>query len=193
MRTRARVYRVLLWLYPPKYRREYGEPMLQHFTDRLRRGRDRHTWFRTARDLAVSVPYEHWESFMATSHLTRAAITVSVTGAAALTAVLLGVTIVGLILMLLLTWQLYAILQMRGRGPSTATWWHFLVGGAGLFATIFVVFALPWPESWRSQVPGDVAYYVVVVGIALALVLVAVGLVAGIARLIARSRGNAPA
>ena len=32
-----RMYRALLWAYPRQHRREYGEPMVQLFRDRMRR------------------------------------------------------------------------------------------------------------------------------------------------------------
>ena len=193
MRAQTRIFRVLLWLYPPRFRRDYGEPMLQLFTDRLRLGSGRGAWTRTARDLAVSVPYEYWESFMATSNVTRVTITVGVTAVAVVASILVGAITVGLLLMLLLAWQLYAILKMRGHHLSASKWWHFVLAGVGVFTVIFVVFALPWPQSWRSQVPGDLAFYVVMAGIALSIVLVALGVIAGIAQLAISRRASRPA
>ena len=145
-------------------------------------------WFRTARDLAISIPYEHWETFVTTNNITRAAVTATFTGAAVLATVLLGATIVGLLLILLLAWQLLSILRMRGHAVSSMKWWNFVLSGAGAFAAVFVVFALPWPESWRSQVPGDLAFIVVMAGISLSIVLVVVGILLGITQLATRRR-----
>jgi hypothetical protein len=66
---------------------------------------------------------------------------------------------------------------------------RFLLSGVGVFAAIFVIFALPWPESWRSKVPGDVAFFCVMGGIATAIVLVVTGLLMAIGRLTVRRRG----
>lgn len=192
MRTRTRAYRALLWLYPPRFRREYREPMLQLFDDLQRHRRARSVWIRIARDLVITVPFEYWEAFMAGTSATRTIVTVSVTAAAVAVAMVVGATLFGLLLMLLLAWQLYAVLKMRGGGVSSTQWSRFVVLGAGVFALIFVVFALPWPQSWRSEVPGELAYYVVLGGIALSIVLVLTGIALGIASL-ARRRSNRPA
>ena len=98
---------------------------------------------------------------------------------------------IGLLVLLLLAWELYAVLRMRGRGPvvDSRTWWHFVLAGVGVFVAIFVIFALPWPESWRSQVPGSLAFFCVIGGISLSIVLVATGVMMGIGRLALRRRG----
>ena len=41
-----RAYRALTRVYPPRFRREYGEPMVQSFTDRVRRDGARRAWGR---------------------------------------------------------------------------------------------------------------------------------------------------
>ena len=60
-----RVYRVLLLAYPSEYRREYGEPMVQLFRDRMRRdgGRFRTpvVWAQIISDLVCSAFREHVE------------------------------------------------------------------------------------------------------------------------------------
>lgn len=56
----ARVYALLLYLYPAAFRRDYGESMLQLFEDQCRvaRGAGGYAmlWLKTLRDLARSVP-----------------------------------------------------------------------------------------------------------------------------------------
>ena len=191
MRTRARLYRVLLWLYPPSFRREYREPMLQLFEDLHHHRRARTVWIRIARDVAVTLPFEYWEAFMASTSMTRTIITVSVTAAAVGVALVVGASFFGLLLMLLLAWQLYAVLKMRGTGISSTQWSRFVLAGAAVFGLIFVVFALPWPEAWRSEVPGDLAYFLVLWGIALSIVLVVTGTMLGIAHLARRHHRHA--
>jgi hypothetical protein len=59
----ARVYALLLHLYPTSFRREYGESMLQLFNDQRRAasgaGGTAMLWLKTLRDLALSVPAAH--------------------------------------------------------------------------------------------------------------------------------------
>jgi hypothetical protein len=186
---RARMYRVLIWLYPRRFRREYGTAMTQLYTD-LERARARHPFRRALAELALTIPYQYWEALMATTPMTRTAITVVFTAVIAITSIVVGATIVGLLVLLLLAWELYAVLRVRGHGVgrSSRTWWHFLLAGVGVFAAIFVVFALPWPESWRSEVPGELAFFCVMIGLSSSIVLVAAGVLMGIGRLAVRRR-----
>jgi Clp amino terminal domain, pathogenicity island component len=68
MTTSERIYRVLLKVYPKSYRREYGEPMMQHFRDQLRAASSANKllsfWFRTLLDLARTAPLRHLESWI---------------------------------------------------------------------------------------------------------------------------------
>jgi hypothetical protein len=190
MRARTRAYRALVWLYPPRFRREYGESMTQLYSD-LERARAQRPFWRVLAELAITVPYQYWEAFVATTPITRATITVVFTAVIAAASIAFGATIIGLLVLLLLAWELYAVLRMRGQGLalSSRAWWQFLLAGVGVFVAVFVIFALPWPESWRSQVPGEVAFFCVMGGISLSLVLVATGLMMGIGRLALRRRG----
>jgi hypothetical protein len=186
---RARAYRTLIWLYPRRFRREYGTAMTQLYTD-LERARAPQAFRRAFGELLLTIPYQYWEALMATTPTTRTAITIVFTAAIAITTIVIGASIVGLLVLFLLAWELYAVLRMRGHGVGRGSraWWHFLLGGVGVFAAVFVIFALPWPESWRSQVPGDLAFYSVMIGISLSIVLVATGLLLGIGRLAVRRR-----
>jgi hypothetical protein len=184
MRGRDRWYRASLWLYPRRFRREYGAAMLQLHRDRQREGAV-HRRRRALGDLALSIPYQHWEALMATTPTTRATITVVATAIIAALSLAIGAAIVGLLLLLLVAWECYAVLRMRGARPDGATWWHLVAAGFGVFALVFVVFALPWPESWREEVPGDVAFGLVMIGIALSIVLVATGVLLGVTRVVA--------
>jgi len=62
---RLRSYRVLLWLYPRWFRREYGEDLLQAFRDELRDRGPFRGWLRVIADLLVSIPTQHREAVMA--------------------------------------------------------------------------------------------------------------------------------
>ncbi|MEP6538613.1 MAG: hypothetical protein ABJF23_24960 [Bryobacteraceae bacterium] len=66
MTRSERLYRVLLQAYPGSYRREYEEPMMQHFRDQLRgvSGASQLMlfWIRTMLDLARTAPIRHLEN-----------------------------------------------------------------------------------------------------------------------------------
>ncbi|HEX5588561.1 MAG TPA: hypothetical protein VFZ17_14725 [Acidimicrobiia bacterium] len=182
----VRAYRALTCVYPPKFRREYREPMVQLFADRARRDGGRRAWSGAVRDLAVSAPYEYWESWMNGSPQTKLIAAAVVTAAAAIVFLVVGGAILGLLLLLLLAWELYSILRMRGHRVSEQRWWKWAASGVALFATLFIVFAMPWPEDWRSAVDGEIAWMVGMLGFSLSIVLVAVGLFMGVAQWAAR-------
>jgi hypothetical protein len=60
MSLAARLYALLLYLYPSSFRREYGESMLQLFNDQRRAvsgaGGNAMLWLKTLRDLVSSIP-----------------------------------------------------------------------------------------------------------------------------------------
>jgi hypothetical protein len=176
---RARAYRALLVLYPPRFRREFGAQMVQAFGDQ-RRARGMRAWWTIARDLSLTLPTQYMEAFMKLSPQGKL-----VAGALATTAAILAFSIVGgafiaLLLMLLLAWILMSLLKERGAVASTGLWWKLAASGAGLFALLFAVFAPPWPQSWREAVPGDVAWGVGFFGFAMAIVLVVTGILTGL-------------
>jgi len=87
-----------------------------------------------------------------------------------------------IVLMLLLAWILTAVLRGRGAIPSRSLWWKLVVAGVSVFALAFAVFAPPWPRSWRDAVPGDVAWSVGFIAFVTSMVLVATGLLTGLAQ-----------
>lgn len=185
----VRAYRALTRLYPPTFRREYGEPMVQVFADRVRRDGSRRAWGSALRDITVSAPFEYWESLMNGSPQTKLTVAAVATAVAAIAFILVGGAILGLVLLLVLAWELYAILRMRGHQPSAQRWWKWAGSGVALFAVLFVVFALPWPEDWRSAVPAELAWVVVMIGLTTSIVLVLVGLFMAVAQ-VAHRRGH---
>src|SRR6185437_7387415 len=59
-----RFFRALLWLYPPSFRRRFGDEMVEFFTDRrveqYRRGRGpARLWMHLLADIAVNAPLLH--------------------------------------------------------------------------------------------------------------------------------------
>lgn len=56
LRIHVGTYRMLLHLYPPSFRREYGRLMTQAFSDRLKERGGRRTWLLIVPDLWFSIP-----------------------------------------------------------------------------------------------------------------------------------------
>ena len=59
-----RTYRLLLLLYPRQFRAEFGDDLVQMFTDLARRDGRTGAWLRCLTDAAVSVPRLRMESVM---------------------------------------------------------------------------------------------------------------------------------
>jgi hypothetical protein len=62
----VRAYRTLLLLYPPSFRREYGDHMVAVFEDMLRDANTSRVWGRVVVDAVTSIPILHTEAAMAT-------------------------------------------------------------------------------------------------------------------------------
>jgi hypothetical protein len=180
-----RGYRALLFLYPPRFRREYGPQMVQAFGDR-RRECGRRAWWTIGRDLLSTIPSRHAEAFMELSPQGRLVAGALVTTAAIVVFAAVGGAFAALLLMMLLVWILTSLLRQRGAVASPGLWWKLTGAGAGLFLVLLAVFAGPWPESWRSAVPGDVAWSGGFFGFVMAIVLMVTGLVTGIAQRVGR-------
>jgi hypothetical protein len=182
----VRVYRALTRLYPPRFRREYGDSMEQLFRDRLHDDGSRRAWGNALRDLTTSAPRQHWESYMHATNRTRLVIAAIVTSAAAILFISLGGAILGLGLLVLLAWELYAILRTRGHRLAAHTWWKFIAGGIALFGALLLIFAVPWPQDWRSSVDGELAWFAGMLGFSGSLVLFTIGLFLGVAHWVTR-------
>jgi hypothetical protein len=176
-----RVYRALLLLYPRRFRREYGALMVQLRRDQ-RRDRGRRAWLTTFRDLVTTIPARNLEAFMAMSTHGKLVAAAIATSLGILVFAAVGGAWGAIILMLLLAWILTAVLRGRGAIPSRSLWWKLVVAGVSLFALAFVVFAPPWPQSWRDAVPGDVAWSLGFIAFVVSMVLVTTGLLTGLAQ-----------
>jgi hypothetical protein len=176
-----RCYRALLLLYPRSFRRDYGSQMMQLFRDQ-RRDRGRRAWLTTWRDLFTTVPTRNLEAFMSMSPQRKLTAAGIATALGLLVFAMVGGAWGAIILMLLLAWILTAVLRGRGSIPSRSLWWKLVVAGVSVFALAFVVFAPPWPQSWRDAVPGDVAWFVGFIAFVTSMVLVTTGLLTGVAQ-----------
>jgi hypothetical protein len=188
-----RVYRLLVHLYPRRFREEYGPDLVLLVADQLR---DEPTWrvlSRSAVDLAVTLPTRHLEA-----HMDRAPtpLVPAVFGALALSAVIVGATIghplillacvavgvtAGWLGLLAAHWA-RPVTQSR---PATAHWWKLLAGGAGLLGALVAI------TTATGELPDGGWLVAMVTGLT-AFVLLGAGIVLGIAHLAARtSRGAA--
>ena len=93
MTTPARhgLYRACITLYPPAFRRHYGEDLVQHFDDLVvDRGR-RGACLRTGLDLVITVPLYRLERLMSPQHsATALVVVISLVAAAGVLSVLTG-------------------------------------------------------------------------------------------------------
>jgi hypothetical protein len=64
MASPHRVYRALIHLYPPDFRRHYSQDLVQHFDDLVAHRGIRAAWARTGLDLTVTVPRYQLERIM---------------------------------------------------------------------------------------------------------------------------------
>ncbi len=64
MASPHRVYRTLIHLYPPEFRRQYGQDLVRHFDDLISDRGVRAAWARTGLDLTITVPRYQLERIM---------------------------------------------------------------------------------------------------------------------------------
>jgi hypothetical protein len=152
-----RVYRSLLVLYPPSFRRDWGPAMAQLFGDQLRHPRRPgraigvRVWLRTLDDLLTSVPRQQWEAFMEQiSTITRAVVVTSVvaivvalgTGLAVVTAGIgpaVPLAILLAIVPVIYRHQLRSFVTRR-----EGLWYRLLLAGAGLAAGVYLAGMAYW-------------------------------------------------
>lgn len=152
-----RVYRGLLVLYPPRFRRDFGPAMVQLLADQLRHPRRpgpavaARVWLRTLDDLLASVPRQQWEAFMdVSSPVTRAAVAAGVLAVVTALGTVLAVVAAGAgpavplavllaVVLLVCRRQLRAFLT-RPQG----LWYRLLLAGIGLFAAVVLAGLAYW-------------------------------------------------
>ena len=151
-----RAYRALMLLYPRQFRREYHDPMVQLYRDSRR---DRASWPRLASDVVASAPRQHKEAFRTMSTHGKL-LTASVVITIAIVAFMaVGGALFALALMLVLAWILARLLHERDAQLSPGFWWKLTLSGVGVFAAGMLIFAGPWPQSWRDAVPGELGWW----------------------------------
>jgi hypothetical protein len=152
-----RVYRSLLVLYPPSFRREWGPAMVQLFCDQLRHPRRPgravgvRVWLRTLDDLLSSVPRQQWEAFMEqTSTVNRAVIVTSVVAIMAALGTGLAVVTAGigpaipLAVLLAVVVVIYRHQLRRFVTRRQGRWYRLLLAGIGLAAGVWLTGMAYW-------------------------------------------------
>jgi len=139
---RLRSYRVLLWLYPRWFRREYGEDLLQAFRDELRDRGPFRGWLRVITDLLVSIPTQHREAVMAHRSSSSDLVGIVFTGTAVLALVAFGgmFALAALLVVAALTfarWRRMVPYRHAFR-ESNKSWWRLLLAGLALMGTLVV-------------------------------------------------------
>jgi hypothetical protein len=184
--TGERIYRALLFLYPRRFRRDYRDPLVQLYRD-ARRDRAA-SWPRLAGDVVMSAPVQHKEAFRAMSTQGKLLTASLVTGIAIVAFMAVGGALFALALMLLLAWILARLLRERDAQPSPGFWWKLTLSGVGVFAAGFLIFAGPWPQSWRDAVPGELGWWSGMFIFSAAIVMIVGGVFSGVIVLASRRR-----
>jgi len=188
------LYRILLRLYPEKFREEYGPDMVLLLTHQLREEPAARVLSRVVVDLALSLPTIHLETRMkrpsssattvAFAALAMTALTVAIIGGSSAGMLVIGLSVAAASGALsLLAWR-------QGRAitnpqPVTAQWWKLFGGGALTLAGVITA------TSMTGEVSGGLWIPMMIV-IALAISALAAGSVLGVARLNGRHSHNVP-
>ena len=146
----ADVYRGLVRLYPRAFRTDYADDLVQNFIDLLAHHGALRTWWRTAVDLAVTVPRYRLETVMNPRHTdTTLYIATAVVVVAAAVSILTAVFPGGFALLVaaaVLTVVSASRLARSTRPPDTRRRRHLLIAAAVLGATWLISTAAFWVE-----------------------------------------------
>ena len=149
-------YRRLLWFYPPGFRREYGQAMVQLFCDQLRedrrdrpRGAAARTWLHALHDLALSVPKQRIEVFMSEFETTARLLTLIVLAALSVVAVA-SIGAPGAVLLVAAAgWFVYQRTQRRYAAlPGQGSWYRWVLGGVAVHAIAWTPLILSLEGEW---------------------------------------------
>ena len=182
---RFRSYRVLLWLYPRWFRREYGDDLVQAFRDELRDRGPLRGWLRVIADLVVSIPTQHREAVMAHRSSSSDLVRLVLVGTAVLALVAFGgmLALASLLVLAALTFARWRrmVPYREALRDSNKSWWRVLLAGVALMATIVVATRYGPDFDWF---PWHLLVFLVLTGWAL----LGVGAALGIATLVQRVR-----
>ena len=159
-----RMYRALLWAYPRQHRREYGEPMVQLFRDRMRRDgggvRTLVVWVQMVFDLVGSAFKERKEEAV----LERAMIKKAVARSAGF---LLRSLIGALVIYLVIT----AVVLSAGLVSLLTGWYPFAIESGPLG---FLSYTMVIDNKTNFHVSSEISWYGVLVLVVAAGILIRV-------------------
>jgi hypothetical protein len=177
-RSAVRGYRVLLRLYPRRFREEYGPDMVLLMSEQCRDEPLARVVGRAALDLAITIPNQHLEARMHRAPMFQtpfvylaiavAGLALAILGGSAPAAPIIGLGVAAAA-------GSVAVIAWRRAAPATdraftAGWWKFLLFGPALIASVIVAAGLG-VEAWFLGV------FVVLVAIAS----IALGVTLGVA------------
>ena len=99
-----------------------------------------------------------------------------------------GGALFALALMLLLAWILARLLRERDAQLSPGFWWKLTLSGVGVFATAFLIFVGPWPQSWRDAIPSELGWWSGMFIFSTAIVMIVGGVLSGVVQFASRRR-----
>src|SRR4029077_10820587 len=100
----------------------------------------------------------------------------------------IGGAMFAIVLLGLLAWILAMLLREREAQLSNGFWWKLTLSGVCVFAVAFLIFAGPWPQSWRDAVPGELGWWSGMFIFSAAIVMIVGGLLSGVVQLASRRR-----
>lgn len=192
--TTVGAYRVLLRLYPRRFREEYGADMALLFADQLHDEPASRVWARGLVDLAITVPHRHLETHMSRPPSPLVPLLFAGIGFAGLCTAFIGgsnptALVAGLAIaatgggLAAVAWR--NVRPLPSEQNVTAHWWKFLASGAAVLTTVIVITTATGEVDDSLWVPTMVI-------IVSALALLGTGLALGVAHRSALPSRNAP-
>lgn len=176
------LYRGLLLCYPRSFRREYGADMVLLFSDQLGDEPAPRVWCRGLIDLAVTVPTQHLEAHMNRPPNTLVPVVFAALGVAGVLVAVIAGTNPGIALGALAFAAVATVLavvsarqtrRITVAGSTTAQWWKLLALGAGALLAMILAEGATDLSLWMPMI----------VTVLFSLLMIAAGVVLGIARL----------
>lgn len=176
------LYRGLLLCYPRSFRHEYGRDMVLLFSDQLGDEPAPRVWCRGLIDLTVTVPARHLEAHMnRPPNSVVPAIFAALAVASVLVAVIagtnpgiaLGALAVGAVAAVLAVVSAQQTRRITVATPTTAQWWKLLALGSGALLAMIIAEGATDLSLWMPMI----------ITVLFSLLMIAAGLVLGIAHL----------
>ena len=188
------IYRALLWLYPRRFRDEYGPDMALLFAKQLCDEPAAQVWARGLVDLVITVPTRCLEAHMNRpptplvpllfAVLSLTGVGLALIGGSSLGMLAVGVSVAVVAAVLAVVAWRYARPLAVAR-PAGAHWWKFLTAGAAVLAAVIVV------TPATGEVDGSM-WWPMMITVVGALMLIATGLVLGVAHRTRNRPRNVP-